>query len=148
MPGHTSFLRDYPAPYPPYNASLCLSVPAMIPVILGALELRAQPFCYTVDSAYGAVQAIREVQVSVINGVGRLDDIYRLLDTIHNGTIYELEVGGGVVPEIPLTPRTDFDTTQDSTRKLLFDIRALIESGSASTDEVEALLNTIILSLG
>lgn len=149
MPGQVGFLRDYPAPYPPYNASLCLSVPAMMPVILGGLETRAYSFCYTSDSAYGAVQAIREMQVSVINGLTRLDDIYRLLDTVHNGTVY-VEGGspGEVLPAIPAVPRTDFDATTESTRKVLVDIRTLITDGQLDTDEIEGLLNLLLVAIG
>jgi hypothetical protein len=148
MPGQIGFLRDYQAPIGPYDAGLCISVPHMAPVLLGALETRAHSFCYSDDSAFSAVQAVREVQVSIITGVRRLDDIYRLIDTVHNGTIYELNVGGDVTPEIPLTPRLDFEASTDSTRRMLFDIRALIESGEANTDEIEALLNTLILAIG
>lgn len=109
MPGKTSFLQNYDASQPPYDAALALSIPRLIPLIVGCLELRAHAFVYTDESAYGAVQALREVQVSVINGVtiGRLDDIYRLVDTTMNGAEYIAdEIDGQIVvtPPIPAAP--------------------------------------------
>jgi hypothetical protein len=148
MPGQVGFLRGYQAPIGPYDAGLCLSVPHIAPVLLGALETRAHSFCYSDDSAFSAVQAVREVQVSIITGVRRLDDIYRVLDTGFNGTVYSVGPVGDIEPAIPQIPRTDFDATTDSNRKLLFDIRALIETSEANTDEIEALLNLLLLAIG
>ena len=104
MPTFNSFLSDYEAALPPYTAGLCLSIPRLVPLIVGSLQLRAYDVLYTADSAYGAIQGIREMQVSVITGIPILDATYRLLDNALNGTIYSEDVPGTIEPEIPAFP--------------------------------------------
>lgn len=107
MPGFNSYLRDFPAPLPPYTADYAIRIPVLTPLIIGALELRAHLFHYTADSGYGAVQGIREVQLSVINGVGNIDALYRLIDNGINGTLYEETSPGIIEPLIPAFPPGD-----------------------------------------
>jgi len=104
MPTFNSFLSAYDAALPPYQAGLSLSVPRLIPLIVGSLQLRAYDVMYTPDSAYGAIQGLREVQVSVITGITILDATYRLLDNALNGTMYTEVVPGTIEPEIPAFP--------------------------------------------
>ena len=96
MPTFNSFLSAYDAALPPYQAGLSLSVPRLIPLIVGSLQLRAYDVMYTEDSAYGAIQALREIQVSVITGITILDATYRLLNTTLRGIGYT-DIGGGVI---------------------------------------------------
>lgn len=148
MPGVVGFLKAYPAPSGPYDPSIAISVPDMVPVLIGALESRAHLFNYVASEAFDAIQAVREVQVSMINPLNRLDDIYRVLDTAFNGTVY-VDAGGGVIePEIPLVPRVDFDGTTQSNRKLLHDIRERLESDNPDIAEIISLLGQVVTAIG
>jgi hypothetical protein len=108
MPSFNSFLSDYDAPLPPYDASLALSIPRLIPLIIGSLQLRCYQTMYTSDSAYGAIQGLREVQVSVINGIEPIDRIYRLLDSTIVGTTYIEDSPGVIIPDIPAVPSLEW----------------------------------------
>ena len=117
MPTFNSFLSAYDAALPPYQAGLSLSVPRLIPLIVGSLQLRAYDVMYTPDSAYGAIQALREIQVSVITGITTLDATYRLLNTVYRGIEYE-EVSPGVIEPV-IEPFVPVDWNANSVLSML-----------------------------
>lgn len=110
MPSFNSFLKDYDAALPPYDGGIAIVAPRLTPLIIGTLQLRAYEVMYTPDSAYGAIQAIRETQVSVITGIPILSATYRMLDTAIRGTQYEEVTPGVIEPAIPPFVDTSYGT--------------------------------------
>lgn len=104
MPGAFSYVRNVEIAEPPYYGAIGTFAYAIIPVTLGALELRAQPFIYAPGSADNAIQLIREAQVSLLLGNVQLNQLYRLIDTSLNGVEYTGTTEADILPAIPVVP--------------------------------------------
>lgn len=106
------------APFPPIKGALvCVGIP-MIPHILGALWLRSQKYWWDTetDAKYGR-KYLAEISAMLIEGCGdeivlAVNQLYRLTDSIHNGTVYTA-TGEGTPeepyvysPPIPVVPPT------------------------------------------
>lgn len=93
------------APFPPISGHLaCVPVP-LIPHILGSLWLRSQKYWWATatDAKYGR-KYLAETSAMLIQGCGdeivqAVERLYRLTDSIHNGTQYA--VSGMGTPEDP-----------------------------------------------
>jgi hypothetical protein len=106
MPLPGAFIRDVTVidrsdPYPVSMAFIPIDV---IPLALGALELRCHTALFEPDSAYRGIQLLREAQLSIIVGNTPIDRIYRLIDASVNGTIYTDDPDDGILPVIPIVP--------------------------------------------
>lgn len=106
MPLPGAFIRDVEVieRTEPYPVSMAIVPIDIIPLALGALELRAHTALFEPDSAYRGIQLLREAQLSIILGNLPLDRIYRLIDSSINGAVYTYDAEDGILPEIPMVP--------------------------------------------
>lgn len=109
--------RDSPDP-PPWECELIdIDIPS-IPFVLFALGHKAQRYYWKTDEdATKARQMLAKQGANILMGcsdkiVGAINQLYRLTDSIHNGTVYST-TGEGTVddpivysPAIPLVPQT------------------------------------------
>lgn len=100
MPILGSYVKGSDIADGPYVTHLCDIPTAIIPQLVGGLELRANLFNYEPDSAFDAVQLIREAQVSIITGSSDVKRLYRMLDRSLFGTEYTADIEGVITPEI------------------------------------------------
>jgi hypothetical protein len=107
------FVRNLTAPEPPYICELAAFPIPVVPIALGALELRTVPHIWaSPEDAYRGTQLIRSLQVALLTGcmkelIESNRQIYRLLDTTLNGAIYVADELDGeiiVTPPIPAAP--------------------------------------------
>jgi len=87
-----------------YPVSMAVIPIDIIPLALGALELRAHTALFAPESAYRGIQLLREAQLSIILGNLPIDRIYRLLDASINGAVYTYDEEDGILPAIPMVP--------------------------------------------
>ncbi len=108
MPRPWAFVSNVPITDPPYQAHLSCVPIELLPLIVGALESRAQNYVFAEGSAYYGIQLIRRTQVELINGCTELaeavDRVYRLLDTQLTGTVYTSQLVAGAVQVVPALP--------------------------------------------
>lgn len=106
MPLPGAFIRDVVIEdrAEPYPVSMAVIPIDIIPLALGALELRAHTALFEPDSAYRGIQLLREAQLSIILGNLPLDRIYRLIDSSVNGAVYTYDPEDGILPAIPMVP--------------------------------------------
>lgn len=130
--------REAPiAPYP--TCQVCVGV-SLIPYILGSLWLRSQKYWWNDegDSQRLGRQLLAEQGAYMLGGCNNvelaIDRLYRLTDSIHNGTVYTVSGEGTVEepyvysPDIPLVPAI--------TTPLVPSIRATLEHSERLVDNL------------